>query len=58
MNTVSIPLRSSRSPRPGHRGADPFARLLDDVWRGFGAARTAPAEFVPRLDVEETDAGY
>ena len=58
MNTVSLPLRSSRSVRPSHRGGDPFARLLDDVWRGFGVAPTAPAEFVPRLDVQESDAEY
>ena len=51
-----IPHRPARAVRPHWGLGSGFADLFDEMWRDFGAfAPVALGDFVPRVDIEETD---
>ena len=52
-----VPSRQAARPlltQSPARSFAPFERLLSDAWRGY-EAESAPAEFAPKVDVENSD---
>ena len=62
MTNVLVPRRSILTARPvsRHGFVGDLDRMLDEVWRGFGAplARREPADFAPHMDVSESEGEF